>query len=114
MAQRLRPKSLDEYYGQEKLVGENGILKNIIKSDQIPSFILWGVPGVGKTSLARIISQTSNCKFLEVSGAEGNAKQLREVLTMADNERRLTGRKTILFLDEIHGLIKRFKIYFFL
>lgn len=106
LAQRLRPKSLDEYYGQEKLVGENGILKNIIKSDQIPSFILWGVPGVGKTSLARIISQTSNCKFLEVSGAEGNAKQLREVFTMADNERRLTGRKTILFLDEIHRFNK--------
>lgn len=106
LAQRLRPKSLDEYYGQQKLVGEHGILKNIIKSDQIPSFILWGVPGVGKTSLARIISQTSNCKFIEVSGAEGNAKRLREVFTMADNEKRLTGRKTILFLDEIHRFNK--------
>lgn len=106
LAQRLRPKSLDDYYGQEKLVGEDGILKNIIKSDQIPSFILWGVPGVGKTSLARIISQTSNCKFIEVSGSEGNAKRLKEVFAMADNEKRLTGRKTILFLDEIHRFNK--------
>lgn len=106
LAQRLRPKSLDEYYGQEKLVGENGILRNIIKSDQIPSFILWGVPGVGKTSLARIISNTSSSKFVEVSGADGNTKTLREVFVKAENEKRLTGRKTILFLDEIHRFNK--------
>lgn len=106
LAQRLRPTSLEEYYGQEKLVGENGILRNIIKTDKIPSFILWGVPGIGKTSLARIISKTSNCKFLEISGSEGNAKRLREVFLLAENERKLTGRKTILFLDEIHRFNK--------
>ncbi|KAK7683958.1 hypothetical protein QCA50_012934 [Cerrena zonata] len=88
LAQRLRPKSLDEFYGQEKLVGTNGLLRNIINAEQIPSFILWGVPGV------------------EVSGADSNAKKLREAFTNAENEKHLTGRKTILFLDEIHRFNK--------
>lgn len=106
LAQRLRPKSLDEFYGQEKLVGTNGLLRNIINAEQIPSFILWGVPGVGKTSLARIIANTSSYKFVEVSGADSNAKKLREAFTNAENEKHLTGRKTILFLDEIHRFNK--------
>lgn len=106
LAQRLRPKTLADFYGQEKLVGENGLLRNIINTDQIPSFILWGVPGVGKTSLARIIASTSTYKFMEVSGADGNAKKLKEAFSNAENERRLTGRKTILFLDEIHRFNK--------
>lgn len=106
LAQRLRPRTLTDFHGQEKLVGENGLLRNIINTDQIPSFILWGVPGVGKTSLARIIASTSSYKFMEVSGADGNAKKLKEAFSQAENERRLTGRKTILFLDEIHRFNK--------
>lgn len=106
LAQRLRPKSLDDFFGQEKLVGPNGILRNIINADQIPSFILWGVPGVGKTSLARIIASSSSYKFVEVSGADSNAKKLREAFANAENEKHLTGRKTILFLDEIHRFNK--------
>lgn len=106
LAQRLRPRTLDDFFGQEKLVGENGVLRNIINADQIPSFILWGVPGVGKTSLARIIATTSSYRFIEVSGVNGNAKQLREAFATAENEKHLTGRKTILFLDEIHRFNK--------
>ncbi|KAM9899609.1 hypothetical protein OXX69_009412 [Metschnikowia pulcherrima] len=106
LAQRLRPKTLDDFYGQEKLVGESGILRNLIEASQIPSFILWGVPGVGKTSLARIISHTSNHKFVEISGSDSNAKKLKEAFAQAQHERQLTGQKTILFLDEIHRFNK--------
>ncbi|KAK6456285.1 DNA-dependent ATPase [Scheffersomyces xylosifermentans] len=106
LAHRLRPKSLDDFYGQEKLLGKNGLLRNIINADNIQSFILWGVPGVGKTSLARIIAHTTSCKFVELSGADSNAKKLKEVFVHAEHEKHLTGRKTILFLDEIHRFNK--------
>ncbi|OBA22960.1 P-loop containing nucleoside triphosphate hydrolase protein [Metschnikowia bicuspidata var. bicuspidata NRRL YB-4993] len=106
LAQRLRPKSLGDFYGQEKLVGENGILRNLVAASQIPSFILWGVPGVGKTSLARIISLTCNHKFMELSGSDSNAKKLKEAFAAAQHEKLLTGQKTILFLDEIHRFNK--------
>lgn len=106
LAQRLRPKTLDDFFGQEKLVGPDGILRNIINAEQIPSFILWGVPGVGKTSLARIIASNSNHKFVEISGADSNAKKLKEAFANAQNERQLTGNKTVLFLDEIHRFNK--------
>lgn len=106
LAQRLRPKSLDDFFGQEKLVGPNGVLRNIISAEQLPSFILWGSPGVGKTSLARIIASSSNYKFVEISGADSNAKKLKEAFAKAQSERQLTGQKTILFLDEIHRFNK--------
>ncbi|PVH21638.1 hypothetical protein CXQ85_000621 [Candidozyma haemuli] len=106
LAQRLRPKTLDDFFGQEKLVGPNGILRNIMNADQIPSFILWGVPGVGKTSLARIIASSSNYKFVEISGADSNAKKLKEAFANAQSEKQLSGQKTILFLDEIHRFNK--------
>lgn len=106
LAQRLRPKTLDDFYGQEKLVGPDGILTNIMNAEQMPSFILWGVPGVGKTSLARIIATTSHHKFVELSGSESNAKKLKEAFANAVNEKNLTGKKTVLFLDEIHRFNK--------
>lgn len=102
LAHRLRPKSLDDFFGQEKLAGENGILRNFIESQNIPSFILWGVPGVGKTSLARIVASSSNHRFVELSGTDSNAKRLKETFSVAQNERLRTGMKTVLFLDEIH------------
>ncbi|KAI3403906.1 MGS1 [Candida oxycetoniae] len=102
LAHRLRPKTLDEFIGQEKLLGKNAPLRNIIKADLIPSFLLWGPPGCGKTTLARIIARTTSCKFVELSGADSNAKHLKEVFTQAENQKRLTGQRTILFLDEIH------------
>lgn len=106
LAQRLRPRTLYDFYGQEKLVGPDGILTNIMHAEQMPSFILWGVPGVGKTSLARIIASTSNHKFVELSGSESNAKKLKEAFANAANEKSLSGQKTILFLDEIHRFNK--------
>lgn len=102
LAQRLRPNSLDDFYGQEKLVGPNGIIRNMMDADQIPSFILWGVPGVGKTSLARIVASSSSHRFVELSGSDSNSKKMKEAFTAAQNERQLLGTKTILFLDEIH------------
>ena len=106
LAHRLRPKSLDDFFGQKKLVGENGALRNIIQADIIPSFLLWGVPGIGKTSLARIIAKTTSCKFVELSGIDSNAKRLKEVFVQAENHKNLSGQRTILFLDEIHRFNK--------
>lgn len=106
LAQRLRPKGLEDFYGQEKLVGPEGILANIIHAEPMPSFILWGVPGVGKTSLARILASSSNHKFVELSGSDSNAKKLKEAFANAANEKNLTGQKTVLFLDEIHRFNK--------
>lgn len=102
LAHRLRPRTLDDFFGQEKLVGPNGILRSVLSSEKIPSFILWGVPGVGKTSLARIIAGMSNYKFVELSGAETNAKKLKEAFANAQNDT----QNTILFLDEIHRFNK--------
>ncbi|RCK61062.1 DNA-dependent ATPase MGS1 [Candida viswanathii] len=106
LAHRLRPKTLDDFFGQEKLLGKDGALRNMIQSDIIPSFLLWGVPGIGKTSLARIIAKTSSCKFVELSGVNSNAKALKEVFLQAENHKKLAGQRTILFLDEIHRFNK--------
>lgn len=104
---RLRPKSLADYFGQSQLIGNNGILKNMIDSNNILPFILWGPPGSGKTTLIRILfSNLPKYRFIELSGADSNAKKIKEIILTTDNEFNLTGRKTILFLDEIHRFNK--------
>ncbi|KAG5421991.1 MGS1 [Candida metapsilosis] len=102
LAHRLRPEKLDDFIGQEKLLGEGAPLRNIIKSDLIPSFILWGPPGCGKTTLGRIIAKSTSCKFVELSGASSGAKDLKQVFVQAENHKKLTQQRTILFIDEIH------------
>lgn len=102
LAHMIRPKALNDFIGQEKLLGEGAPLRNIIKSDLIPSFLLWGPPGCGKTTLGRIIAKSTSCKFVELSGASSGAKDLKQVFTQTENHKKLTQQRTILFIDEIH------------
>lgn len=102
LAERLRPNTLDEYMGQEHLVGKNAILRKSIESGNIPSMILWGPPGVGKTTLAHIISQTLNKEFYTLSAVNSGVKDVRQVIDSA----RMFGGSAILFIDEIHRFSK--------
>lgn len=105
LASRLRPENLDEFVGQEHLLGEGKILKNIIESDNIPSMIFWGPPGVGKTTLARIIANKSHSHFIDFSAVTSGIKEIKQVMEEAEKNRQF-GEKTILFVDEIHRFNK--------
>ena len=102
LAEQLRPQSLDEYIGQQHLAGPNAILRKAIESGNIPSMILWGPPGVGKTTLASIISNTLNRPFYTLSAISSGVKEVRDVI---DKARAQEGR-AILFIDEIHRFSK--------
>lgn len=102
LAERLRPNTLDEYIGQEHLVGKGAILRNSIESGSIPSMILWGPPGVGKTTLAHIISQTLEREFYTLSAVSSGVKDVRQVIDTA----KMFGGSSILFIDEIHRFSK--------
>jgi putative ATPase len=106
LAERMRPKSLEEYSGQEHLVGEKGVLRKMITSGRINSLILWGPPGVGKTTLARILSQQSKRPFHSLSAISSGVKDVREVIEMAKKERFFNTPAPILFIDEIHRFSK--------
>lgn len=106
LAARMRPKSLDEYIGQEHLVGKGAILRNIIESGSVPSFILWGPPGVGKTTLANIISEQLKLPFFALSAINNGVKDIREVIEQAGNKNLFNTSRPILFIDEIHRLSK--------
>lgn len=101
LADRIRPKNFDEFFGQVKLIGEKSYLRNAIKNDSVPSMILWGPPGSGKTTLAKIIANVTKSDFHQISAVTSGKKQLMEIITRAQENKRL-GQKTILFIDEIH------------
>ena len=105
LAARLRPRTLEEYCGQKHLLGEGKILRRLIESDQIGSMIFWGPPGVGKTTLARIIAQRTKATFIDFSAVTSGIKEIKQVMEQAEKNRRF-GVKTILFVDEIHRFNK--------
>ncbi len=105
LASRLRPETLAEYVGQTHLVGPGKILEQLIRNDRISSMIFWGPPGVGKTTLARIIAHETQADFVEFSAVTSGIKEIKEVMSQAESNRRI-GRRTILFCDEIHRFNK--------
>ena len=105
LATRMRPRSLEEFAGQRHLLGEGKVLRQMIDQDRVPSMIFWGPPGVGKTTLARIIAGRTQSNFINFSAVTSGVKEIKEVMNEADRTRML-GEKTILFVDEIHRFNK--------
>jgi len=102
LAERMRPRTLAEVVGQVHVLGEGKLLASAIARDQVPSMILWGPPGSGKTTLARVIAETTGAAFAQLSAVSGGVKELRELIAEAEKSRDLYGRRSLLFIDEIH------------
>lgn len=105
LASRLRPESLEEFVGQTHLIGQGKVLRKMIDQDMVTSMIFWGPPGVGKTTLARIIARKTRSEFIDFSAVTSGIKEIREVMNRAD-EARMMGKRTIVFVDEIHRFNK--------
>ena len=105
LASRMRPHDLSEFVGQDHLVGEGGLLRQMIERDQIPSMILWGPPGVGKTTLANVVANATKAEFVNFSAVTSGIKEIKEIMARAESGRRL-GVRTVLFVDEIHRFNK--------
>ncbi|MRR34232.1 AAA family ATPase, partial [bacterium] len=106
LAERMRPRNLGQFFGQEHLLGPGKILRRLIETDQLSSLILWGPPGSGKTTLARIIANATRSHFIFFSAILSGVKDLRQIVKEAEDELATGGRRTILFVDEIHRFNK--------
>ena len=106
LATRMRPRTLEEFVGQEHILGPGKLLRRAIEADRLPSVIFSGPPGTGKTTLAQIIAEITHAKFIRLSGVESNVAEMRRVIGAASNRLRTSERKTIVFIDEIHHFNK--------
>jgi putative ATPase len=102
----MRPRTLDEFIGQEHIVGPGRLLRRAIQADQLSSLIFYGPPGTGKTTLARIIANTTQAHFIALNAVLSGVKDIREAIEVAKDQRGMFGRKTILFIDEVHRFNK--------
>lgn len=106
LASRIRPETLDEVVGQQHIIGKDKLLYRAIKADKLSSIILYGPPGTGKTTLAKVIAHTTSAEFLQINATSAGKKDMEEVIAQAKNNQGMYGRKTILFIDEIHRFNK--------
>ena len=106
LAARLRPTTLDEVVGQEHIIGKDKLLYRAIKADKLSSILFYGPPGTGKTTLAKVIANTTSAEFLQMNATSAGKKDMEEVVQQAKNNQGMYGKKTILFIDEIHRFNK--------